>query len=335
MKTLITIFEPDLKKMIFPNALVDRIKQFSQVDIVTESYPFTSSDLSEVVSEYDALITSWRSPKITSDVLEHAQKLQFIGHAAGSINGIVDEAVFEKGITVVNANRALAQSTAELALVLMLGGAWQIRPYVNRLENGGWSNNMTETVMGLSGQTVGLIGLGEISREVIRLLKPFETEILLRSNYCEEEEARNLGVTLCSLEELMKRSSIVSLHNTLTPSTKGMIGRRELSWMQDSALLVNTARAQIIDQMALLAELKQSRLHAALDVFDIEPLPSNHVLRHLPNVLSTPHIGGYSHNRKTKMGELIVDDLERFAKGDPLQRQVTSQMFARMTVNKV
>lgn len=335
MKTLIAVFEPELKQIIFPAQTIDRLKQFSQVDVVEEERPLSSHDLAEVIGEYDALLTSWRSPKVTQGVLDQARRLKFIGHAAGSVTGIIEPGVLEKGITVVNANYALARSTAELALVLMLAGAWDIRGYVNRLEGNGWSNNMTETVMGLHKQTIGLIGLGEISRELILLLQPFQPEILLYSSYCDQEEAERLGVTLCELEELLRRSSVISVHSTLTATTKGMLGTRELSWIRDGALLVNTARAQLIDESALHKELEQGRIRAALDVFDTEPLPAGHNLRSLPNVLSTPHIGGYSRYWKTKLGELVIEDLERFILGEMPHRLVTEQMLGRMTVNKL
>lgn len=331
MKTLITVWNSNLKHLIFSHEAIERLEAFTEVHWVEEGKIYGVEQLVEDISKYDACITSWGSPKFTSAVLENARNLKFIGHAAGTVVPMVDESVFDTDIAVVNANSALARSTAEYTLALMHAGVWNLAGNSQRLKEGNWADNNSEKLMGLYGQTVGLIGCGEISREVIRLLQPYHPKIRMFSSYCSKEEADTLGVELCSLEELLKSCNIVSLHNTLTPTTKGMLGKKELELIRDGALLVNTARGPIIQEEALVEELKKQRFHAAFDVYAHEPLPKDNILLKLPNVLCTPHIGGFCSHWKTRLGLLVVEDLERFIKGKALEGCITGEKFKRLT----
>jgi phosphoglycerate dehydrogenase-like enzyme len=153
----------------------------------------------------------------------------------------------------------------------------------------------------------------------------------LYSPYCSVEEADKLGVTLSSLEDLLSRSRIISLHDTLTTSTRGMIGREQLKLLPDGALLINTARGPLIDEAALLDELSSGRISAALDVYHQEPVAIDYPLLKLSNVLCLPHIGAYSGYWKSQLGAMVVEDLVRFASGQPLLREVDEERFLRMT----
>lgn len=331
MKTLITVSQPDLKRLLFPAACLDKLTSVSELVWIEENKPYTIADLAREIGAFDACITGWGSPKITEEVVRRADKLRWIGHTAGTVIPVVDACVFQRGITVVNANACLAQSTAELAVALMLAAAWKIPAYAARMGKGGWSDNNRETVPAVARQHIGIIGYGVIAREVIRLLRPFEAEIRLFSRHCSEAEARVLGVRLTGLDELLQNSRIVTLHNTLTSSSRGMLGERELALMPDGALLVNTARALIVQGQALLRELESGRLSAALDVFEAEPLPVGHPFQTLPNVLCTPHIGGFAAYWKNRLGESVADDLLRFLRGEEPLGKVTAEQFRSMT----
>jgi phosphoglycerate dehydrogenase-like enzyme len=330
MRTLVTVWGEELRSVLFSPECRRQLEAVSEVEWVTEGKPYEHDDLMRDIGRYDACITSWGSPKITKEVLQRADNLKFIGHAAGTLIPFVDPEVFDTNIIVVNANRALARSTAELAVSLMMAGAWNLMGYSKSLATGAWRAN-NDTVMGLFGQQVGLIGFGEVAKEVVRLLKPYETRIRLSAPYCTAEEAAELGVELCSLDELLAASDIVSLHDTLTPSTRGMIGREQLGRLKDGALLVNTARAPIIDEQALIDELSTGRIYAALDVFYTEPPVQDYPLLHLPNVLCVPHIGAFSRYWKPQLGHMVAEDLHRFAAGQTPLRQITGERFIRMT----
>lgn len=332
MKTLIAISNSKIKKMIFNSEAITTLSSFSDIVWLEEDKIFSSNALLPYLNECDACITSWGSPKLTMEVINQTN-LKFIGHGAGTVVPYIDEGVFEKGIVVVNANSALSRSTAEGALAVMMAGAWHLHKYNLDMRQGVWSDNNCETVPGLYKQVIGLIGYGDISREVIRLLKPFEAKILLCSNHCPEKEAERLGVQLCSLEELLKSSKIISIHNTLTSSTRGMIGRKELDLIQQGALVVNTARAGIVDEEALTEYLKKEKFHAALDVFWREPFGHENQLLNLPNVLCTPHIAGFSHYWKSRLGQTVIDDMSRWINGEKLEGAITKEKFQRLTLS--
>ncbi|WP_248924417.1 hydroxyacid dehydrogenase [Paenibacillus hamazuiensis] len=330
MKTLITVWNPELRNIIFSPETRRKLEAVSEVHWVPEGIPYGQEDLLRDIGPYDACITSWGSPKLDADVLRKADRLKFIGHAAGTMVSYVGPAAFAKGIVVVNANLALARSTAELTVSLMLAGSWNLMGYSRNLAAGIWRSN-SDTVAGLYGRRIGLIGYGEVAREVIRLLQPFDPDILLCSPYCSEEEAERSGVTLASLDEVLATCDVVSLHDTLTRATRGMLGREQLRLMKDGALLVNTARAALIDEAALIEELSAGRINAAIDVYYEEPPGENFPLLHLPNVLCVPHIGAFSRYWKPQLGQMLAEDLARFAAGEPLLRRITEEKFYRMT----
>ncbi|SFM50691.1 Phosphoglycerate dehydrogenase [Paenibacillus sp. 1_12] len=331
MRTLIAIANPDLRKLVISERAIAALTEVSEIDWVPVGESYTSEDLARDIPAYDACITSWRSPKFTQEVLEKAERLKFIGHAAGTVIPIVDESVFQKPVTIVNANSALSKSTAEGTVMMMMLAAWNCIPYIKSLQEGKWSQSSQEAVMGLSGTTVGLIGYGEISSEVIRLLAPYQMKILLHSRYCTEEAAAALGVQLCGLDELLQQSDIISLHSTLTSSSSGILGARELSMIRDGAVLINTARAPLIDEQALIDELRKGRFTAALDVFHQEPLGKDHELLRLSNVICTPHIAGFNRHWRSQQVEMVVQDLLRLLKGEPLHGEITLDKYRRLT----
>jgi phosphoglycerate dehydrogenase-like enzyme len=336
MKTLIAITSDELKDMFFSGSALGALAECSEVTWFEETgAAFTSEGLAQIIADYDACITSWGSPFFTKEVLDHALKLKYIGHVAGSAAAVVDETAFDKGITVTTANTELAKSTAEAAVALIMAGAWDLHGFNARLKRGQWCSNSSDTVMGLSNQVIGIIGYGEISKNVISFLRGFPMKIKLSSRYCTEAEARSLGVELCSLDELLQTSQIISLHSSLTPSTVGMLGQRELELIKDGALFVNTARAKIIDEAALLKQLETGRFFACLDVYHNEPVPAEHPLLKLDNVLCVPHIGGFAITYKRAMGEFVAAGLKSFVEGDHPQGRVTKEEFKRMTANNL
>lgn len=331
MKTLIAISERHLKQMIFSGEALQRLSFLSEIDYIPEELPFNSDDLINIISEYDAVITSWGSPKLTREVIMQAGKLRFLGHAAGTIVPVVDKSIFDRPVVLVNANEALAKSTAEGAVALMMAGAWRLFDYERRLRNSEWPEQTRQSVPGLSRQTIGLIGFGEVAREIVRLLQPFEPNILVCSRHLSTTQAAALGVQLCELEELLLRSGIISLHSTLTSSTRGMIGERELSRIREGALILNTARGALIDEQALIRLLQQGKHYAVLDVFEQEPLPVNHPFLALDNVVCFPHISGTGGYWRSQLGLTVVKLMERWLRGESVEQIVTRDRFERLT----
>ncbi|MDF2926939.1 MAG: hydroxyacid dehydrogenase [Paenibacillaceae bacterium] len=327
MKALIAITDETTVNFFFNQAVLNRLQGMCEVEFLNQA-----NNLKDRVRGKDIILTSWGSPKLTKEVLEEADSLKFYGHAAGTVVPYIDSGIFTKGIKIVNGNVALARSTAECTLMLMLAGTWKIKENMNKTRLGIWSDLKGDKPSGLYRKTVGIVGLGEISREVIRLIAPFECRILLYSPHCTAGEANDLQVELCSLEELLVQSDIISLHNTLTEKTRGMISDAELSQIKDGALFVNTARGPIVQQEALKKHVINGRIYAALDVYEEEPLPPDSEWTKFDNVIATPHCGGYSEYWMGKISTVIVDEIERFLHGRPLQYEITEERFTRLTL---
>ncbi|MGI8484041.1 MAG: NAD(P)-dependent oxidoreductase [Thermomicrobiales bacterium] len=180
----------------------------------------------------------------------------------------------------------------------------------------------------IAGARIGVIGAGGIGRSFIRQLKALGAKPWIFDPYLSADAASQLGARQVSLDVLMAECPIIVNHAPTTPETHHMIGKEQLALMQDGAYLVNTARSWVIDQEALLAELESGRIRAALDVFDMEPLPLDHPFRSLPNVILTPHIAGATHEGYARQGDCAVRDIVNAFSGKPLEHEVTLDRYA-------
>jgi phosphoglycerate dehydrogenase-like enzyme len=178
--------------------------------------------------------------------------------------------------------------------------------------------------VGNFGKTVGIVGASRIGRRVIELLRPFQLDVLVSDPYLDADAARRLGVDRRELDELLAASDVVSLHAPALPSTRHMIDARRLALLRDGATLINTARGSLVDQDALVAELASGRIDAVLDVTEPEVLPPDSPLYELPNVVLTPHIAGALGVELRRLGDAAIDEIERYAAGEPFAHQVTA-----------
>jgi len=286
---------------------------------------FTSPDARRVLREVDVLITGWGSPVIDAAVLADAPRLRLIAHAAGTVKGHVTRAVWESGVQVTTAAQANAGPVADytLAFILLAGKRAFAAARALAGAQGDFSKARLRTDVGNYGTTVGIIGASRVGRLVLERLRPFKHEVLLATPELSAHQAAELGATLVPLDELMRRSTIVSLHAPVLDSTRGMIGARQLKAMPDGATFINTARGALVDHDALREETISGRIDAILDVTDPEPLPTGDRLYDLPNVIITPHIAGSMGNEVSEMGDYAVREVERFAAGRPLAYPVT------------
>jgi len=331
MKTLITVsHQPMLDKVSSPEAF-EKLASFSDITVIPPGLPYSNDDLARDIADYDAVFTTWGSPKVTAEALANAKKLKFVGHMAGSVIPYVDPIIFDTDITVCNANYPLARATAEGAFAMMFYGARDMGTLAVRLKNGGWFDNSSETVTGVYGTDIGLIGYGEISREVVSMLKPFDCNIRMYSRHLTDSQASDMGIQRASLEDVLTKSDIISLHSTYTPSTEKMIGKSEFAMMRDNTVFVNTARGPIIDEDALIAELQSGRLRACLDVFCQEPLPTSSELLKLDNVLCLPHTAGTNKYWNNTLMQSIVDDFECVLEGREPRGLIDLDRFNRLT----
>jgi len=295
--------------------------------------PWTTEELKEQLRDAEAVVTSWGTAPIGEEVLEAAPRLRLIAHMAGSVKPVIGTMkLFEQGVTVLTSNYAIAVSVAESVLALILATGHKIVAVDRAMRSGHWKNGETDLeAYELRGRTVGLVGLGSVARELMKLLQPFGVEVLAYDPYMAADTIRALGAEPMGLHELLGRSDIVSLHAPQIAETRHMIGSAELALLKDGGMLVNTARGSLIDEQALIRELERKRFYAALDVFEQEPLPADSKLRELDHALIRPHLSGVNPRSKRRIGLYMVEEIHRFFHGEPLLFEVKKEHLATMT----
>ena len=250
------------------------------------------SDAMEIVDrlrEFDAVcVMRERTPCLPAEFLERLPRLKLIA-STGPRNASIDvEAAAKRGIEVMHTNYD-SSPTIELTWALILASARNLANEAASVRSGGWQRTVGD---GLRGKVLGVLGLGNIGSQVARIAGAFGMEIIAWSENLTPHKAAAAGAKLVSKTELFELADVLTIHLVLSSRTRGLVGRPELALMKGSARLVNTSRGPIVDESALVETLREGRLAgAAIDVFDIEPLPLQHPFRRLDNVIATPHIG--------------------------------------------
>lgn len=291
--------------------------------------PATKADLLALLPGAEGCITSWGVAQLDADVIAAAPRLKAMAHMGSSVNRFVSDALWERGIHVTSAGPALARDVAETTLGLMIVGLKRIWPLGQHVREGGWRESRYWPSRELHGKVVGIVGASHVGRHVIELLRPFDAQVLLYDPYVTAEEAARLGVTQVGMDDLARRSDVISLHAPAKPDTHHLLDGRRLALMKDDALLINTARGSLIDEAALVVELGKGRFFAFLDVTDPEPPAAESQLRRLENVVVTPHLAGCIEDCG-RMGEMAVEELRRFFSGEPPLYRVTPEMLGRI-----
>lgn len=219
------------------------------------------------------------------------------------------------GVVVTNTPGASTTSVAELTIALLLAAARHVALTDRKVREGVWFH---QHGIELRGKTLGIVGLGLIGQEVARIGQAFGMNVIAWSFHDDPKRAAALGVEMTSLDDLLRRADIVSIHVRNSAEARGLIGRREIGLMKSSALLINTARAAIVDQDALLEALREKRIAGAgLDVFLQEPLPADNPWTALDNVVLTPHVGWVTNEASERLTIAPVDNVFNYLDGKP------------------
>lgn len=328
--TVLVTIPPSLYQQLFTPAAQARLHEIAQVSFNQSDGNWTGDALAQQIGGYDAVITGWGTPTFTERVLAGANQLRLIAHSAGSIKKLLPPPVFARGIQVTHAAVAIAPAVAEMTVLLILLGLRQVHVQDRKLKAGVPWREAQFMGQELAGQRVGVVGAGYTGRCVIRLLRAWDAEVWVADPYLDAASAAQLGVTSVSLDELFANCAIVTMQAPPTAETYRMVGASHLAALPDGALFVNTARSHTVEPDALLAELQSGRIQAALDVFDEEPLPADSPFLQLENVILTPHVAGASQQARLRQGTVIVEEIARFFRGEPLRYAVTREMLATM-----
>lgn len=264
--------------------------------------------------------------QVDADLLDAAPDLKVVSTMSVGYDHVDVTACAERGVRVGNTPGVLTDTTADLALALLLAASRRLIEAAEAVKSGAWDTWKPFWMTGrdLSGSTVGVVGLGSIGTAVAKRLRGFDCTILYSGPNEKPENAASVDARYVELDELLAESDFVTLHCPLNEETRHLINADTLAQMQSTATLVNTGRGGLVDQEALYDALKAGTILAAgLDVTTPEPLPSDHNLLTLDNCIVLPHIGSASIATRRKMAAMAVDNLLAGVAGEPLPNEVS------------
>jgi glyoxylate reductase len=298
-----------------PGGALERLAAAHEVEIWPARTPPPADELRRRMGSADALL-AMLTDRVDATLLDAAPSLRAIANYAVGTDNVDLDAATERGIPVGNTPDVLTETTADLAWALLMAGARRLGEAERAVRAGDWPPFTPDAYLGrdVYGATLGIVGFGRIGQAVARRGQGFGMEILhTREN---------------DLDEILRRSDFVSLHTPLTPDTRGLIGARELALMQPHAILVNTARGEVVDTDALVDALGAGRIGgAALDVTDPEPLPADHPLLSAPHVTVLPHIGSASTRTRAAMADMAVDNLLAALAGERMPHVANPEVY--------
>jgi glyoxylate reductase len=310
-----------------PGDALDRLSDAVDVRLWERDEPPTPDELRAFVAGADGII-SMLTDRIDASVLEAAGSVRVVSNVAVGVDNVDVAALNDRGIPLGHTPGVLTDATADLAFALILAVARRIVESHEALVAGGWTTWRPGDFLGLelAGSTLGIIGTGAIGRAVIERARGFGMRIVASSR----TERPIEGVAYLPMSVLLAESDVVSVHVALTADTRHLIGAGELALMKQGAILVNTTRGPVVDQVALYAALSSGHLGGAgLDVFEVEPVPLDDPILTLANCVTVPHIGSATVKTRTAMANLAVDNVLAGVRGKPLIRCANPEVYAR------
>ena len=331
------IFEEVIKKK-----LSDHVISFTKKDVEWPDGPFHNdygkghfSNIKEYFGNEDDVINTVKDNEIlitdlapiTENIIDKIPNLKFIGVSRGGPVNIDIEACKKNNITVVNAPGRNASAVAEFTIASILSETRLVTKGHQSMVNGEWRGDLYRfdiTGRELSELTIGLVGYSHIGKRVRDLLLPFGCKIIFSDPFVEEDEIdKKNNIERVTKEDLILRSDVISIHARVTKETEKFFSENEFSKMKKGSYFINTARGPLVDYDALIKYLKNQHLGgAALDTFDIEPLPKDHPLRRLNNVTLSPHIAGASIKTVYYAAEVIAEDLKNYLENKELINKI-------------
>ncbi len=304
---------------------IELLKSQPDIEVTYEPELFRDfNKILEIIPQYHALITRSGTP-VNEELLERAKNLKVVGRAGVGVDNIDLEAASRRGILVVNAPTGNTLAATEHTMGMMIAAA-RLIPYAHKSlkEERKWERKKFMGVE-LAGKTLGIIGFGRIGSRVGIRAKAFDMKVIAYDPYIKKEKAERLGVELVDeLEELLRRSDIITVHTPLTDETRNMITKKEIEKMKDGVILLNIARGGIINEQDLYEALVSGKVRAAaVDVFSKEPTTDN-VLLDAPNIVVTPHIGANTFESQTNVAVIIANQVLAALRGEEVEFAVNA-----------
>ncbi len=294
-------------------AALERLKEHADMSVDVKT-GLSKEDLLAVIPDYDALIVR-SGTQVTAEVLAAAKKLRVVGRAGVGVDNIDVKAATMSGVVVMNTPGANSMATAELTMALMLAVSRNIPQAHASLKAHEWRRSEFVGVQ-LYNKVLGIVGFGRVGKLVAERAQAFGMEVLAFDPIALEETAREMGVMLVEMDELLAKSDYITLHAALNPSTSKLINAETIAQMKDGVILINAARGKLIDEAAVAAALQSGKMKAAaVDVYSSEPPPADHPLIGLPNVVHVPHLGASTHEAERDVGIQIVGQVVAALRG--------------------
>ncbi|WP_054856706.1 D-2-hydroxyacid dehydrogenase [Vulcanisaeta sp. JCM 16159] len=290
------------------------VNELGRHGVIVDYKPgISKDDLLRIVGDYEILVVRSRT-KVTREVIDAAGKLKVIARAGVGLDNIDVNYARSRGIEVINAPEGSTQSVAELAIGLMITAARLVALQDRLVKGGDWPKGK---FMGteLFGKVLGIIGFGRIGQRVAELARAIGMKVQAYDIVDMRDRAVKLGVDFVDFETLIRSSDFITIHVSLTPNAKRMIGERELQMMKDGVIIINTSRGEVIDTRALLKALNDGKVAAAaLDVLENEPPrePWEIELVKHPRVIITPHIGAETREAQRRIAEILVNKVVNY-----------------------
>lgn len=306
---------------------ISRLGSLSETELTQQNW----MHFPDVTREADVILSTWGMPRMDAKFLEAFPQLRAVFYAAGAVKQFVTDASYDRPVAVSSAAVANAIPVAEYTIstiLLSLKRFWLLaRDASHPLA---WPDRL-DLAPGTYHSTVGLISLGAVGRTVVDLLSRFDMDLIAYDPYLTEERAEELGVEKVSLEELFRRSDVVSLHAPLIRETENLVNARLLRMLKTGATFINTSRGAIVNELELCHVLRERPdITAVLDVTSCEPTPLDSPLRQFKNIILTPHIAGSLGTEISRMGDWMVEELKRYLSQKPLRYQVTRDQLDHM-----
>ncbi|MEO8604952.1 MAG: hydroxyacid dehydrogenase [bacterium] len=317
---------------LFSAALWERLETIAEVPEREPLTAFGAAEASVLLARAEIMLTGWGCPPLDAAALAQAPRLRAVVHAAGTVKAHITEACWARRLLVSSAAAANAVPVAEYTVATILMANKRLLHLRERYRATRQFRWWPAEAPGLGNyrKVVGLVGASAVGRAVIERLRPFDLQILVADPYLDAAEAVRLGVERVELDDLLARADVVSLHAPALPETHHLLDARRLALLRDGATLINTARGALVEHSALERELCSGRIDAVIDTTEPEILPPDSPLYDLPNVFLTPHIAGAMGAETQRLASLAIDEIERYARGEPFCHAVQHADLPRL-----
>ncbi len=310
---------------LLPKPAMDRINSYCDAKIWEGDLPPPRGTIIENIADAEGLLCLL-TDKIDAPLMDKAPKLKVISNIAVGFDNIDIDAAAKRGIVVGNTPGVLTETTADFAFALMLAAGRRVAEGDRNVRAGKWKTWGPMILLGqdVFGSSLGIIGMGRIGVAVARRAKGFGMKIMYSDVIRQQPQTeKELGLEYVEMEKLLAESDFITLHTNLTPETHHLIGQEQFKKMKRTCILINTSRGPIVDNMALYEALRDGKIaYAGLDVTEPEPIPIDHPLLKLENIIIAPHIASASVTTRTKMGMMAAENLIAGLKGEPLPNPV-------------